>query len=83
VEKETTGNGRTDLWLYYDTAKDGEVVIKEEKDLNGDGMVDLWSHFDNGRLARRDVSAVGLEILSKQETLPVSTAELRQASPGS
>ena len=83
VEKETGGNGRTDLWLYYDTAKDGEIVIKEEKDLNGDGIVDLWSYYDHGRLARRDVSAVGLEILLKEEKLPVSTAEWRQPSPGS
>ena len=83
VEKETNGSGRTDLWIYYDTAKDAETVIKEEKDLNGDGIVDLWSYYDNGRLARRDVSAVGLEILSKQEQLPVSTVELTQARPGS
>ncbi len=82
VERETLGTGRTDLWLYYDTARDGEIVIKEEKDLNGDGIVDLWSHYDNGRLARRDVSAVGLEILSKQEGLPVSTAELKHPPPG-
>jgi hypothetical protein len=81
VERETNGNGRTDLWVYYDTASDGEKVVKEEKDLNGDGIVDLWSYYDNGILARRDVSAVGLEILSKQEKLPVSTAELRQPSP--
>jgi hypothetical protein len=83
VEKETSGNGRSDLWLYYDTARDGEIVIKEEKDLNGDGTVDLWSYFDNGRLTRRDVSAVGLEVLSREEKLPVSTAELRQPIPGS
>jgi hypothetical protein len=83
VEKETGGNGRTDLWLHYDTARDGEVVIKEEKDLNGDGLVDLWSYYDNGRLARRDVSAVGLEILFKEDKPPLSTAELRQVSPGS
>ncbi|MGH7930346.1 MAG: hypothetical protein ACREQV_21425, partial [Candidatus Binatia bacterium] len=82
VEKETNGSGRTDLWIYYDTAKDGEIVIKEEKDLNGDGVVDLWSHYDKGRLARRDVSAAGLEILSKEEQLPVSTAEVSQSIPG-
>jgi hypothetical protein len=81
VEKDTSGSGRTDLWVYYDTAKESEIVIKEEKDLNGDGVVDLWSHYDNGRLARRDVSAAGLEILSKEEQLPVSTAEVSQSIP--
>jgi len=81
VEKETRDTGRTDLWIYYDTAKDGDIVIREEKDLNGDGAVDLWSYYDNGRLVRRDASAVGLEILSSQEVLPVSTAELRPLSP--
>lgn len=81
VEKETRDSGRTDLWIYYDTAKDGDIVIREEKDLNGDGAVDLWSYYDNGRLVRRDASAVGLEILSGQERLPVSTAELRPSLP--
>jgi len=81
VEKETRDSGRTDLWIYYDTAKDGDIVIREEKDLNGDGAVDLWSYYDNGRLVRRDASSVGLEMLSGQERLPVSTAELRPLLP--
>ena len=84
VEKDNTGNGRSDLWIYYDTARDGEVMTKEERDLNADGIPDLWSYYDNGRLARRDVSAIGLEVLSKQEQLPVPTAELKTVSvPGS
>ena len=83
VERETNGSGRPDLWIYYDPAKDGEIVIKEEKDLNADGIVDLWSYYDNGRVVRRDVSAVGLEILFKEERVPVLAAELRQPSPGS
>ncbi len=84
VEKDTNGNGRPDLWIFYDTSRDGEVVIKEERDLNGDGVADLWSYFDNGRLVRRDVSAIGLEILSKQEQLPAPSAGLKQiATPGS
>jgi hypothetical protein len=83
VEKDSTGRGRTDLWIYYDTAGEGEIVVREERDLNGDGSPDLWSHFENGRLARRDVSAIGLEILSKKEQLPASAMELIQASaPG-
>jgi hypothetical protein len=82
IERETNGSGRPDLWTYYDPAKDGEIVIKEEKDLNGDGIVDLWSYYDNGRVVRRDVSAVGLEILFKEERVPVFTAELRQNLPG-
>ena len=77
VEKDIKGQGRPDLWVYYDTGKESETVVKEERDLNGDGAVDLWSYFDNGRLVRRDVSAVGLELLSKSEQIPVSTAELR------
>jgi len=84
VEKDNSGNGRSDLWIYYDTTRDGEVVTKEERDLNGDGIPDLWSYYDNGRLVRRDVSAIGLEVLSKQEQLPVPTAELKTVSvPGS
>jgi hypothetical protein len=83
VEKDTTGSGRPDLWIYYDSSRDGEVVVKEERDLNGDGTADLWSYFENGRLVRRDVSAIGLEILSKQEQLPAPSAGLKQIStPG-
>jgi hypothetical protein len=82
VERDSSGGGRADLWIYYDAQRDGELVLKEERDLNGDGVPDLWSYFENGHLVRRDVSAIGLEILSKQERLPTSV-ELRQISvPG-
>jgi hypothetical protein len=80
VEKDTSNHGRPDLWTYYDVTRDGEIVVKEERDLNGDGIIDLWSYYDNGRLTRRDVSSVGLEILSKQEQLPAPSAEIIRAS---
>jgi hypothetical protein len=84
VERDSSGVGRPDLWIYYDPSKDGEIVMKEERDLNGDGVPDLWSYFENGRLARRDVSAVGLEILSKKDQLPAASAEFTHISiPGS
>ena len=83
VEKDSSGRGRSDLWIFYDASKDGEIVVREERDLNGDGIPDLWSHFENGRLVRRDVSAVGLELLSKKDQLPAPGLELLQASmPG-
>ena len=75
VEKDTNGDGKIDLWIYYDTTKSEEVVLKEEKDINGDGAVDLWSYYEGGRLARQDVTAVGLEILSKQEQWPIPHLE--------
>jgi cytoskeletal protein RodZ len=84
VEKDTTDHGRTDLWIYYDTAKEGEVVIKEERDLDGDGSVDLWTYFENGRMVRRDVSAVGLALLTQQDKLPISAGDIKPiAAPGS
>ena len=70
VEEDSTGSGKMDRWIYYDTSADGEVVLKEERDLNGDGTVDLWSYYQNGRLVRRDLNAVGLELVSKQDGLP-------------
>ncbi|HEY1232745.1 MAG TPA: hypothetical protein VGH22_05150 [Candidatus Binatia bacterium] len=83
LEKDTTGSGRPDLWVYYDTSKDGEIVLKEERDLNADGVADLWAYYENGRLVRRDVSAVGLEILAKKEQLPAAMTELTKISvPG-
>ena len=83
VEKDTMGHGRADLWTYYDTTKDGEVVVKEERDLNGDGTVDLWTYFENGRMVRRDVSAVGLALLTQEDKLPVSTGDIKPiAAPG-
>jgi hypothetical protein len=84
VEKDSSGQGRPDQWLYYDTSRDGEIIVKEERDLNGDGIADLWSFYDNGRLVRRDVNAPGLEILTKQDQLPAPIAEARlPAAPGS
>lgn len=81
VERDTTGRGRPDSWVYYDTAQESEIILKEERDLNGDGVADIWTYYENGRVARRDVSAAGLEILAKQEQLPNS--ELRTVSlPG-
>jgi len=82
VEKETAGTGKADLWIFYDSSRDGEIVLKEERDLNGDGFADLWSYYDNGRLVRRDVSAVGLEILARQEKLPAPTPAPKTAIPG-
>ena len=83
VERDTSGSGRADLWIYYDTSAEGETVLKEERDLNGDGIADMWSYYENGRLARRDVSAAGLEILAKKDQLPASPAELTKVSlPG-
>ena len=83
LEKDTSGSGRPDLWIYYDASQDGEIVLKEERDLNADGIADLWSYYENGRLVRRDVSAFGLEILSKKEALPAAMTELTQISvPG-
>jgi hypothetical protein len=78
VEEDTSGGGKTDLWIYYDTSKDGEIVLKKERDLNGDGTVDLWSYYENGRLIRRDVSAIGLELLSKQDQLPSAPGDSQQ-----
>jgi len=72
VEEDSSGSGKIDHWIYYDTSADGEIVLKEERDLNGDGVVDLWAYYENGRLVRRDVSAVGLELASKQDEFPPS-----------
>ena len=80
VEKDTSGGGKTDLWIYYDTRKEGEIVLKEERDLNSDGVVDLWSYYENGRLVRRDLSAVGLELLTRQDQLPSSPPDPKQVS---
>ena len=67
VERDTDGDSKLDLWVYYDAEKNGEVVLKEEKDLNGDGVADLWSFYEGGQLVRRDLSAAGLEVMSKLE----------------
>jgi hypothetical protein len=81
LEKDTDGDGKIDLWVYYDAQKNGEVVLKEEKDLNGDGAADLWSFYESGRLVRRDLSAAGLEVMSKLEkrdfSLPPEVTETR------
>lgn len=84
VEKDSGGSGRPDLWVYYDASRDGEIVVKEERDLSGDGIPDLWAYYENGRLVRRDVSAAGLEILTRQDRLPAPSAQVQPiAAPGS
>jgi hypothetical protein len=80
VARETQGNGRPDLWITYDTSIDGEVILKEERDLNGDGFPDLWSHYHRGRLIRRDLNSIGLELFSKQEKAPAGGNGHRQIS---
>ena len=80
LEKDTNGRGKTNHWIYYDTTKDGEIVLKEESDLNGDGTIDLWSYYENGRLVRRDVSAVGLKLLSEQDQLPSAPVDPKNTS---
>ncbi len=70
VEKDLDRDGKIDLWIYYDTTKEEETVLKEERDLNADGIVDLWSYYERGRLVQRDVSALGLDYLLKQEGHP-------------
>ena len=71
-------SGRADLWIAYDTTKEGEIILKEERDLNGDGLPDLWSHYDRGRLVRRDLNTVGLEVFLTPEDLPRPSGEIRQ-----
>ena len=80
LEEDTNGRGNTDHWIYYDTSRDGEIVLKEENDLNGDGSVDLWTYYENGRIVRRDVSTVGLEILSQKDQLPSAPVEPKNTS---
>jgi hypothetical protein len=82
VERATPGSGRPDLWITYDTSKDGDVILREERDLNGDGLPDLWSHYNSGRLVRRDLNAAGLELFSKQEEALTGNAN-RPTLPGS
>jgi len=80
VEKDSTGSGKPDRWIYYDPSQSGEVIIREEQDLNGDGFVDIWSHYENGRLARRDLSAVGLELLSENHSQHPAAADPQPVS---
>jgi len=84
IEEDTSGRGKIDRWIYFDSKKDGEIVLKEESDLNGDGVADLWAYYEDGRLVRRDVNAVGVELLSKQDRLPFpapDTKDISQSQP--
>lgn len=78
IEKDTRGEGKIDFWIYYDTNRAEEIIIKEEKDMNGDGIADLWTYYENGRVVRRDVSAVGLELLAKQEQISLPIADVKE-----
>ena len=77
IEKDTRGEGKIDFWIHYDTNRAEEIIIKDEKDMNGDGIADLWTYYENGRVVRRDVSAVGLELLAKQEQISLPIADVK------
>jgi hypothetical protein len=78
IEKDTLGEGKIDFWIHYDTNGAEEIIIKDEKDMNGDGIADLWTYYENGRVVRRDVSAVGLELLAKQEQISLPVADVKE-----
>jgi hypothetical protein len=78
IEKDTRGEGKIDFWIHYDTNGTEEIIIKDEKDMNGDGIADLWTYYENGRIVRRDVSAVGLELLAKQEQISLPSDDVKQ-----
>jgi hypothetical protein len=80
IEEDTAGRGKIDRWIYFDSNKEGEIVLKEERDLNGDGVADLWTYYEDGRLVRRDVNAVGAELLSKQDRLPFPAPDTKNIS---
>ena len=85
IEEDTSGRGKIDQWIYFDSSKDGEIVLREERDLNGDGVVDLWAYYEDGRLVRRDVNAVGAELLSEQDRFlipPPDTKNISQSPAG-
>ena len=85
IEKDNSGTGKMDQWIYFDTSKEGEILLKEERDLNGDGLIDVWDYYENGRLVRRDVSAVGMELFFNQERFPATpvgaNGALRASAP--
>ena len=78
IEKDTRGEGKIDFWIYYDTNRAEEITIKDEKDMNGDGIADLWTYYENGRVVRRDVSAVGLELLAQQEQISLPIVDVKE-----
>jgi hypothetical protein len=78
IEKDTRGEGKIDFWIHYDTNRSEEIIITDEKDMNGDGIPDLWTYYENGRVVRRDVSALGLELLVKQEQISLPVADVKE-----
>jgi hypothetical protein len=46
--------------------------------MNGDGIADLSTYYENGRVVRRDVSSVGLELLAKQEQISLPITDVKE-----
>ena len=42
AERDSDGDGHTDLWLFYESGRLAQV----EEDTNGDGKADLWETYD-------------------------------------
>lgn len=41
VEADTTGDGKTDEWIFYEKGD----PVKSEKDTNADGKPDVWMEY--------------------------------------
>ena len=56
IEKDTTGDGKPDLFERYEQVA-GRLQIKERgEDKNGDGEIDIRSIYENGKLKQRQIS---------------------------
>jgi hypothetical protein len=54
VDRDQNGDGRTDLWEYYDPA---QQLVKVGFSLAGDGVLDAWAYRDgDGQLTKIEVS---------------------------
>jgi hypothetical protein len=54
VDRDRDGDGRPDVWEYYDSEK---RLVKTGFSLAGDGVMDAWAYRDDkGQLLRIEVS---------------------------
>jgi hypothetical protein len=57
TERDTNGDGKTNVWEFYEGKEPEKIVlVRKEEDLNADGQVDVTSFYKKGKLVRKEVN---------------------------
>ena len=56
VERDTTGDGKPDVFESFEQQDGKTVLVRREEDVNQDGTADVISIYDKGKLVKREIT---------------------------